>query len=162
MRVLGIDPGLNITGYGFVEEKNGCVKILEAGIIGPKRTAKIQDRLAKIYSILGELVDEHKPDVLVLEKLYSHKLYPLTSSILGHARGVICLLCAHKGIALSEQSVKRVRKSLLGNGNATKLQVKAAVARALHINEHQLTLDASDALALALGYVHFKKLPNCF
>ena len=99
-----------------------------------------------------------KPDVLVLEKLYSHHNHPTTASIMGHLRGVICLLCAQRDIKLSEQSVKRIRKALVGNGNATKIQTQRVVAHVLHVDERKLTLDASDALALALGYQHLNRL----
>ncbi|HQP10761.1 MAG TPA: crossover junction endodeoxyribonuclease RuvC, partial [Candidatus Omnitrophota bacterium] len=79
--------------------------------------------------------------------------HPVTASKLGHVRGVICLLCAQKKIELIEYSVKRIRKALIGNGGATKLQVRQTVARMLRIDETKLTLDASDALALALGHL---------
>ncbi len=157
MRILGIDPGLNITGYGCIENNDGRLKLLETGIIKPKKKADLSNRLGKIYSLLSELIDQYKPQVLVLEKIYSHSVHPATAAILGHARGVICLLCDHKDIRLSEESVKRIRKSLIGNGNATKLQVRRAVSQMLQIDEDKLTLDASDALALAIGYTYLQK-----
>ena len=154
MTILGIDPGLKTTGYGFIIFKNQTIRLLETGTINPKRRDLIQNRVNKVYKILGDLITQYKPDCLVLEKLYTHYHYPTTAGILGHVRGVICLLCAQKNVPLVEYPVKRIRKALTGNGNASKLQTQRVVAQILKINEQQLTLDASDALALALGFIH--------
>ncbi len=157
MKILGIDPGLKATGYGCIEHNHNKTKLLETGTIMPRQRDLIQNRIHKVYSLLSEIIDQHKPDVLVLEKLYAHYKHPTTASILGHVRGVICLLCAQKNLALAEHSVKRIRKALTGNGNASKIQTQRVVAQALGIDERQLTLDASDALALALGYMHIHR-----
>jgi len=157
MRILGVDPGLNATGYGFIEINYRNVKLIETGSIEPKRKDLFQDRIRKTHDILGELIEEHGPQTLVLEKLYAHYKHPATASKLGHVRGVICLLCSQKNVALAEHSVKRVRKALTGNGNATKVQTKGSVAQLLKIDGQKLTLDASDALALALGYARMNR-----
>ncbi len=158
MRILGIDPGFKATGYGFIEIDQRSITLIETGTIEPKQKDLLQNRIHKIHTILGGLIDEHRPQVLVLEKLYAHYKHPATASKLGHVRGVICLLCAQKNIELAEYSVKRIRKSLTGNGNATKVQTKRTVADLLRIDESKLTLDASDALALALGYMRMQSL----
>ena len=157
MRILGVDPGLKATGYGFIEFNKGMIRLIETGTIEPKQKDLFQDRLNKIYIILDELIQEHKPEVMVLEKLYSHHNHPITSSILGHVRGVICILCAKRSVELAELSPKRIRKSVAGNGNASKIQVKRLVAEILNVDEQRLTLDASDALALALGYANINR-----
>ena len=157
MRILGIDPGFKATGYGFIECEGGKIKLVETGTIEPKQKDLIQNRLNKVYSILLELLEEHKPEVLVLEKLYSHHKHPITSSVLGHVRGVICLLCAQKNIELVEYSPKRIRKSVAGNGNAPKAQIQRVVADILGVDEQKLTFDASDALALALGFANINR-----
>lgn len=154
MKIIGIDPGLKATGYGVVEYQPHHISLVETGTIEPKQKDFIQNRIKTIYSLLNELIEQHRPDVLVLEKLYAHYNHPATASILGHVRGVICLLCAQKDLGLAEHSVKRIRKALSGNGNASKTQVRRVVAHALGVDETKLTLDASDALALALGYIH--------
>ncbi len=159
MKIIGIDPGLKATGYGVIEYQYSRVNLLETGTIEPKQKDFIQNRVKTIYSLLSELIDQHKPDVLVLEKLYAHYNHPTTASILGHVRGVICLLCAQKDLGFAEHSVKRIRKALSGNGNASKTQVRRVVAHALGLDETKLTLDASDALALALGYIHLHCRP---
>ncbi len=152
MIILGIDPGLKATGYGFIKNELRHSKLLEAGTIEPKPREQIQNKIQKIYSVLEELIEQYKPDVLVLEKLFAHSKHPITASIMGHVRGVICLLCAQKNVKLVELSPKRVRKAVTGNGNASKEQTKSVVAYILKIDEEKLSLDSSDALALALGY----------
>jgi crossover junction endodeoxyribonuclease RuvC len=156
MRIIGIDPGLKATGYGCIETGSSAVKLVETGTIEPKSKDLIQNRIQKIYSILDALLLEHQPQVLVLEKLYAHARHPVTASKMGHVRGVICLLCAQRNIELTEHSVKRIRQSLTGNGNATKIQTRRVVADMLKVDESKLTLDASDALALALGYARMR------
>ena len=157
MRILGIDPGLITTGYGVVEIKDGDVKILEAGTIEPNSKDLFEERLRKVHLHITTILKEHHPDVVVLEKLYSHYKHPATAAVLGHVRGVICLSIAQHKIKLVEQSVKRIRKALTGNGNATKIQCQEFVKRLLNIKSTGFKLDASDALALALGQAHMMR-----
>ncbi|MCA9407683.1 MAG: crossover junction endodeoxyribonuclease RuvC [Candidatus Omnitrophica bacterium] len=157
MIILGIDPGLKATGYGFIRYENGRTLLLEAGTIEPKQKDLIQNRILKVYTILNKLIEQYHPDILVLEKLYAHYKHPTTASILGHIRGVICLITAQKKIQLAEQSVKRIRKAVTGNGNASKMQTQRVVVDILKINAQKLALDASDALALALGYIYMNR-----
>ena len=152
MRILGVDPGLQVTGYGLVDIDGTKIKLLEAGTIKPKAKDLLENRVYKIYKNLDDLIVEYRPSVLVLEKLYTHYQYPTTACILGHARGVICLLCAQRHLKLAEHSVKRIRKAITGGGAASKLQTQGMVAHILKIDKNKLTPDASDALALALGY----------
>ena len=154
MKIIGIDPGLKATGYGLIDSTAQRVKLLEAGTIEPKARDAIEVKLEKVYRNINDLVSEYNPAVLVLEKLYSHYKHPTTACIMGHVRGVICLVCAERKIGLVEYSVKRIRKAIAGNGNASKLQVRSVVADILKIDPQKLTLDASDALALALAHIH--------
>lgn len=159
MKIMGVDPGLKATGFGIVEVSSSKKVIpLEAGVISPQPKETTSQKLFKIYEHLLALVDAHQPDVLVLEKLYSHMKHPITAAIMGHARGVICLICAQKNISLIEESPKRIRKAVVGNGNASKEQTRSMVAHLLKIDAQSLTLDASDALALALGYASMMRM----
>jgi crossover junction endodeoxyribonuclease RuvC len=159
MRIIGIDPGLKATGYGVVDVTEGKrVLPVEAGSIEPKATDALPAKLLKIHKHLSSLMALHRPDVMVLEKLYSHYKHPTTAAVMGHARGVICLVCAEQGVELIEESPKRVRKAVTGNGNASKEQTRLVVANVLKISADGLTLDASDALALALGYASMIRL----
>ncbi|MCB9757878.1 MAG: crossover junction endodeoxyribonuclease RuvC [Candidatus Omnitrophica bacterium] len=160
MRILGVDPGLKATGYGVIEISqavNRSVRLIETGTIEPAVSDSLSEKLSKIYKNLNAIIVEHSPEVMILEKLYAHYKHPTTACILGHARGVICLVCAQRKIQLVEQSVKRIRKALVGNGSASKEQTKAVVAHILKFNPEKITLDASDALALALGYAHLER-----
>lgn len=157
MVIIGIDPGLKATGYGIIDCQRNRLKLLETGTIEPKQKETLQNRIHKIYAIVEELVSQYRPEVLVLEKLYAHYKHPVTATIMGHARGAICLLCAQKNLTLEEFSVKRIRKAITGNGNVTKKQTQRVVAKELNIDANKLTLDASDALALALGYIQIRE-----
>ena len=158
MRILGVDPGLKATGFGVIDVKGlAQIKLIDAGTIEPKRTLSLSERLLKIHTLLGTIISETKPEYLVLEKLYAHHKHPATASIMGHARGVICLLSVQRGLFLIEHSVKRIRKSVVGNGNATKEQTQRVVMHILGIKSNQLSFDASDALALALGHAHMTR-----
>lgn len=159
MRILGVDPGLRRTGYGLVDVSPlAGIRLLEAGTIEPGDKDLFERRLHKIYRHLDRIIEVQRPEAMVLEKLYAHHRHPATSSVLGHVRGVICLLCAERKIQLIEHSVKRIRKSLVGNGNATKEQTRSLIVNLLKINAAQLPLDASDALALALGHAHMIRM----
>lgn len=160
MRILGVDPGLKATGYGVIELAGARsvreVKLLEAGTIEPSAKLSLPEKLQKIYQNLDDILRQYSPDVMVLEKLYSHYEHPLTACVMGHGRGVICLLSSQRKVKLVEHPVKRVRKALVGNGNASKEQTRAVVAHILKLKAQEITLDASDALALALGCAHLK------
>ncbi len=161
MIILGVDPGLRVTGYGVIEcaeGKSGGIRLLEAGVVEPKPTDALPSRIDRIYQNLDNVISEYRPQVMVLEKLYAHYRHPTTACILGHARGVICLLCARRQLRFVEHSVKRIRQSLVGYGNATKQQTQGVVAQLLRVPADQLTLDASDALALALGFARMQRL----
>lgn len=161
MVILGVDPGLTATGYGVIRAGNTgrpAMTLLEVGTIEPKKQLSLPDKVKSIYDNLRDVVAQHRPAVMVLEKIYSHHKHPNTVSVLGHARGVICLVAAQAGVELAEHSVKRVRKALLGRGDADKAQTRQAVAHQLRIPADGLTLDASDALALAMGYALMRRV----
>jgi len=145
MRILGIDPGLNITGYGVIELKDKRVHLIEAGVIKTQVSSGIKNRLHKIHKGLSDLIREQKPQIMVLEKLYTHYRHPTTACLLGHVRGVICLLSAQENLDFFEYSPKRVRKSIVGQGNASKLQVRRMMEIFFRLKEDSLPLDTSDA-----------------
>ncbi|MDE1919995.1 MAG: crossover junction endodeoxyribonuclease RuvC [Candidatus Omnitrophica bacterium] len=157
MRILGVDPGLVTTGYGVVDLENGGVRVLEAGTIEPESKDLFERRLLKVHLHITAILKAHHPDVVVLEKLYAHYKHPATAPVLGHVRGVICLSVAQQKIQLVEQSAKRIRQALMGNGNATKAQAQEFVKRVLNIKSPSFKLDASDALSLALGQAHMMR-----
>ena len=155
MVILGIDPGLNITGYGLIDaERRGRVKLKEAGVIRTASRDKISKRLEKIYTGFSDIVREYKPEAIVLEKLYSHYRHPATSILMGHARGVICLVAGISGIKLVNYPSTRVKKAVAGNGQARKSQIAGMVQELLGLKNKPHPVDVSDALACALTYVN--------
>ena len=160
MRIIGVDPGLNCTGFGIVENKGKETKVILAGVIKTSPKELIQDRLNKIYSHTLDIISEHKPDILVLEKLYSHYKHPTTVISLGYARGAICLACGQAKIPIKDYSAKRIKKAITGGGNASKHQVQRMIQHLLKLKELPTPDDISDALALALGYLYLNKKEN--
>jgi len=154
MRILGIDPGLKITGYGVIDFKERSCVIVEAGIISTESRQPLPERLQKIYLCLLDLINELKPETVVLEKLYAHYRHPATAFLLGHARGVISLACAQKKIILVEYSATRVKKAILGRGHASKDQIQRMVMHLLSLKTLPKYTDVTDALALALCHTH--------
>ncbi len=152
MRILGIDPALSITGYGLIEAKDSRISLVEAGIISTSAREPITRRLDKIYRGVLKLISDTSPEVLVLEKLYAHYRHPTTAYILGQARGVICLACATKNIPLTEYAATRVKKAVVGQGLASKMQVQRMVAGLLGLKELPRYADVTDALALAIAH----------
>ncbi|MDD5439305.1 MAG: crossover junction endodeoxyribonuclease RuvC [Candidatus Omnitrophica bacterium] len=157
MRILGIDPGLGITGYGLIDAGDSrMIALIEAGVIRTAPASGIAERLKKIYNNLNDLIREHHPDVLVLEKIYSHYKHPATAILMGHSRGVICLLAGHAGVKLVNYPSTRVKKAITGAGHASKMQVQRVVTGMLKLKRPPEPVDVTDALALAIGYVHIE------
>ena len=159
MKVLGVDPGLRVTGYGVVSvpEKWGGnsseMRILEAGIVNAKSREGISERLRKIYQSLKDVIEEWKPDVLVIEKLYAHYEHPATAILMGHARGVVCLLSGIYGLPLVSMASTHVKKSVTGMGHAKKIQVQRMIQHEFSLKKLPEPPDVADALAVALAYL---------
>ncbi|MBU1006322.1 MAG: crossover junction endodeoxyribonuclease RuvC [Candidatus Omnitrophica bacterium] len=154
MRILGIDPGLGITGYGVIEIDRGNIKVVEAGVIRPKSKLGIEKRLIEIYKNVESLIKDTAPQVIALEELYSHYKHPRTSILMGHARGVICLAAEMGKVQLVNYASTKVKKAVTGRGHASKQQVQRTVARLLNLGEMSGPVDVTDALALALTHAN--------
>jgi len=152
MRILGIDPALAVTGYGVIDFRKNKISLLEAGIVKTSSRQRLPERLDKIYKAIAKLISDTKPDVAVLEKLYTHYRHPTTACLLGHARGVICLACARSNISLFEYAATRVKNAVLGSGLASKYQVQRMVAGILNLKTLPKYTDVTDALALAIAH----------
>jgi len=154
VRVLGIDPGLNITGYGLIESEGRKIRLVEAGIIRTFAEKPISDRLRKIYDGLSEIVEEYRPEALVLEKIYSHYKHPVTAILMGHARGTVCLLCGKYNLRLINYASTHLKMSITGKGRASKRQVAGMVKTLLRLKKEPEPEDVTDALALAISHIH--------
>jgi len=155
MRILGIDPGLNATGYGIIEEKG--FKLIEAGVIRTGSNTPIQDRITKIFDEITGIIRDHKPSVLVLEKIYSHYKHPTTAILMAHARAMACLICGKLDVKLINYPSTKIKKAITGNGHASKLQVQRMVQAILRLKEPPEPVDVSDALAMAIAYCYIDK-----
>ena len=154
MRVLGIDPGLNITGYGLVETGAEGQKLIEAGEIKSKASLPLEQRLFELYNGLEAVTKDLRPDVLAVEELYSHYKHPRTAVIMGHARGVLFLVAGKADIPVFSYSATRVKKSLTGRGRASKEQVAKMISSILKSVEIDGHPDITDAIAVALCHIN--------
>lgn len=150
MRILGIDPGLNTTGYGIIDVQEQRISVVEAGIIRGGTESDIAPRLKRLYEGLDDLIRAVRPDAAALEALYSHYDRPTTAILMGHARGVLCLAVAQAGIPMASYSATQIKKILTGHGRASKEQVQLAVTRQLNISQVPDPPDVADALAVAV------------
>ena len=152
MRILGIDPGLNITGYGCVDLREGEVEptLVEAGVLRLRSGAPMEDRLEQLFTELSALIVELTPHRMVVEKLFSHYKHVRTSILMGHARGVVLLAGRVHGVELDELAATEVKKAVTGRGHASKHQVQCAVATQLSLTEIPEPSDVADAIAVAL------------
>jgi len=163
MLILGIDPGLNTTGYGIIDNSQNKLKFIEAGFIKTSVNDSIENRLLRIHEKLTEIIKRHKLDAVVLEKLYAHYKHPVTACLLGHARGAICLACAQSNIPLFEYAATRTKKAILGRGSASKLQVQQMALNLLSLKGRgDIPLDITDALSLAIAHSYIIKMNRIF
>jgi crossover junction endodeoxyribonuclease RuvC len=156
LRILGIDPGLNITGYGVLEAANGRLRLCEAGVIRGKSRGSLTKRLVEIHDGLAEVIASLHPQVMALEELYSHYDRPRTAILMGHARGVICLAGAQADIPVVHYAATQIKRILTGSGRAPKAQVQRAIQRELALSAPPEPPDVADALAAALCHYYLK------
>ena len=160
-RVVGFDPGLNVTGYGVVECHGGSVRLVEAGVVRSKGET-LEARLHAIHSGVREVIEAFKPTAMAIEQVFAHAKFPKAALILAHARGVICLAGVQSGLAMHHYLPNRVKSTLCGSGHAGKEQIQAAVQRELALAAAPKPADAADALAVALTDYHLRLRPLFF
>ncbi len=155
-RILGIDPGLNITGYGVLEVTRGAVRLCEAGVVRGKAKGSLALRLVEIHDGVADVIASLKPSTMAIEQLYSHYKHPRTAILMGHARGVICLAAAQAQIGFVHYSATQIKKVLTGNGRAPKSQMQLAIRRELQLAIAPEPPDVADALAVALCHYYLQ------
>jgi crossover junction endodeoxyribonuclease RuvC len=153
MRILGIDPGTRVVGYGLVERNGNKAGVIDYGIIKVSGTLALPKRLNEIYDSLQALYKQLKPDAVVVENIFYARDVRATIKM-GEARGVILLSAAKQGLAIYEYTPAEIKKSVTGNGRADKSQVQRMVQHLLCLKTAPKPLDASDALAIALCYIY--------
>lgn len=150
MRILGIDPGIGITGFGLIETTSRAgAKALDYGAVTTKVDAPMSERLLELYESLSEVFDQTKPKIVAVEKLFFSK--NITTGIaVAEARGVILLVAAQKGVIVREYTPNEIKKSMTGYGSATKTQMEEMVRIHLGLEKKPKPDDAADALAAAI------------
>lgn len=154
MKVIGIDPGFNITGYCVLENLGEKPKLIEAGEIRSKASDSVEKRLKEIFTGVDDIIKEFHPDSLAVEEIYSHYNHPKTAVIMGHARGVIILAAGIADIPVYSYPATRIKRSLTGSGHASKEQISRMVLNLLDCAQISFRPDVTDAVAVALCHIN--------
>lgn len=151
MRILGIDPGTRLTGYGCLDLAAGAIEptVVEAGVIRLDARQSLDARLGMLHEELTGLLAQLGPQRLAIEKLYAHYRHPRTAILMAHARGVIILAAERAGLAINHLPSTEVKKSLTGHGHASKEQMQGAIATRCGLAAPPEPADVADALAIA-------------
>jgi crossover junction endodeoxyribonuclease RuvC len=149
MLILGIDPGLRITGYGLLSLDSGRPQLQEAGVLRMASKGDLATRLGELHAHLAALILETKPSRVAVEQLYAHYKHPRTAILMGHARGVILLAAAQKELPVTSLASTLVKRTITGNGHASKVQVQRAVAMLCKLPKPPEPPDVADAIAIA-------------
>jgi crossover junction endodeoxyribonuclease RuvC len=153
-RILGIDPGLRITGYAVIEQGP---RVVEAGVLRGEGKS-LTERLLSIHKSLVEVLEQFKPEVMVVEQLYAHYAHPRTAILMAHARGAILLAAAERGLQTASYSATRIKKTITGSGRAGKDQIQRTIQRELGLREVPEPPDVADAIAVALCHYHQQRV----
>ena len=149
MRILGIDPGYGITGFGVIEADRGQCRLLQCGAITTPAGMDFSARLEIIYEDMRKLLDVAKPDAVAIEELFFGQ--NVTTGIgVAQSRGVILLAIRQAGLEVTSYKPMQVKQALVGYGNATKHQMQDMTKRILHLQAMPKPDDAADAIAIAL------------
>ncbi|MBN1361828.1 MAG: crossover junction endodeoxyribonuclease RuvC [Sedimentisphaerales bacterium] len=150
MRILGIDPGLQVCGYACLDSDGDTETIVEAGVLRTSSDSPLAGKLDQIGEDIETLLERFRPDVVAVEELYSHYAHPRTAILMGHARGVILQKSAAAHLEVKSYAATRIKKSLTGNGRASKEQMQRTMQTILALPEVPKPADVADAMAVAL------------
>ncbi len=149
MRIIGIDPGTGIVGFGVIDVVHGKTKLVDAGVIRTKPKQPLEDSLQEIYESLEEIIKETKPQEMAIEKLFFAQNVTTAMSV-AHARGVAMLAGKQADLKITEYTPLQIKQSLTGYGRATKQQIQEMVKISLGLKEVPKPDDCADALAVAI------------
>ncbi len=158
MIVIGIDPGTRACGFGVIEVNGSTVRSVEYGVIRANEKLPVPQRLKIIYDGVKSILDQYNPEVVGVELAFFGK-NANTALVLGQGRGVIVLAAVQSGAKLIEISPTEVKKTIVGNGHASKEQVEFMVRALLKLPPDQIKDDAFDGLAIALTANNFNSFP---
>jgi crossover junction endodeoxyribonuclease RuvC len=153
MRVLGIDPGIAIVGFGFIDKMGHRLVPVQYGSIQTEADTPTETRLRQIYEAACQLLDQYKPDAIAVEKLFFNKNVTNAFSV-GQARGVLLLAAAQRGLPVGEYTPMQVKQAVAGYGGAEKKQVQEMVRMMLKLSQVPKPDDVADALAVAICHAH--------
>src|SRR5262249_21369601 len=162
-RILGVDPGLRVTGYAVLEVGQLKPNICEAGIIRSTESrgaAALSERIQSVYDGIADVVKQFRPQVVVVEQLYAHYAHPRTAILMAHARGVIFLAARQHNLPVISYNATRVKKTITGNARAPKDQVQRTIQRELGLSQLPEPADVAHALAVAVSHYYVQKLPT--
>ncbi len=157
MRIFGIDPGSDRTGYGCVETDGSRHRIVTCGAIRASSAASFSDKLLAIHRELAALLRDHRPDSVAIENLF-HSANVRSALKLGHARGVAMLAAAEAGLPIAEYTPAEIKRAVVGYGRAEKPQVQHMVKLILGLAAAPTPHDAADALAVAICHAHSRPM----
>jgi crossover junction endodeoxyribonuclease RuvC len=150
MRILGIDPGLQVCGYACIDVDGDGEHLFEAGVFRTQEGQPIEKRLNRIAEDIDSLLKNFHPCVVAVEQLFSHYAHPKTAILMGHARGVILQKCAESGIEVKSFNPTRIKKAVTGSGKAKKEQIQRTIQTLLRLPNLPQPADVADAIAVAL------------
>jgi crossover junction endodeoxyribonuclease RuvC len=159
-RILGIDPGLQLTGYAVIESAERGPAVCEAGVIRSsegRATTDLAPRLCSLYDGLVEVLDQFQPAVVAVEQLYAHYDHPRTAILMAHARGIIFLAAGQRQLPVISYNATSIKKTITGNGRAGKDQVQRTIQRELNLAQLPEPADVADALAAALCHYYHQR-----
>lgn len=149
MRIIGIDPGTGILGFGIIDAEKGKTQLVTAGVVKTPAHTPLPDRLGEIYNSLTEIISETEPQLMAIEKLFFAQNVTTAMSV-SHARGVAMLTGFQAGLELEEYTPLQIKQTMVGYGRATKRQVQEMVRLQLGLKEVPKPDDCADALAVAI------------
>jgi crossover junction endodeoxyribonuclease RuvC len=153
LRIMGIDPGYAIVGFGFIEKNGSRLQPIQYGCIQTEAETDQGVRLKEIYESMLVLIDKYKPDAVAVEKLFFNKNVTTAISV-GQARGVIILAAVQRGLPVAEYTPLQVKQAIVGYGKAEKRQVQEMVRMFLNLVSVPKPDDVADALAIAICHAH--------
>jgi crossover junction endodeoxyribonuclease RuvC len=161
-RILGIDPGLQVTGYGVIEAGPRGPLVREAGVVKSsegRTPADMAARLVSLYNGIVEVLEEFRPGVVAVEQLFAHYAHPRTAILMAHARAVLMLAAGQRGLPVLSYNATLIKKTITGSGRAAKDQVQRTIQRELGLARLPEPADVADALAVALCHYYVQKQP---
>ncbi len=155
---LGIDPGLNRTGYAIIARSGRGLRLVEGGVLRSTKGLTLAQRVQELGSELRAVINEFRPEALAIEQLFSHSAHVKTAILMAHARGALLYAAADAGLPVVNYTPTQVKRLLTGSGRASKEQMQQAITRELGLSAVPEPNDVADACAIALCHLHSRRM----